>query len=91
MVLCRTAVSASPGRMLMAIPIVVVPDGADVARVGFEEELRHRVDPGRRDAADRTRRGSGHVKHRPLPLVRCPAFRAGVVVFRHASRIAQDT
>jgi len=25
-------------RVLMAIPVVVVPDGADVARVGLEEE-----------------------------------------------------
>ena len=40
----RKAVSPSPGRMLMAIPVVVVPDGADVARVGFEEESGDGVD-----------------------------------------------
>jgi hypothetical protein len=29
----------TPARgMLMAIPVMVVPDGADVARIGFEEE-----------------------------------------------------
>src|ERR671916_984212 len=77
--------------MLMAIPVVVMPDGADVAWVGFEEESGDGVDASRRDAADRTRRGSGRVGHRPLPFVRRPAFRTGVVVFRHGSRIGQVT
>src|SRR5215216_3087408 len=76
--------------MLMAIPVVVVPNRADVARVGFEEESRHGVDAGRRRAADGTRGGSGRVGHRPLPLVRRPAVRAGIVVFRHGSRIGQE-
>jgi hypothetical protein len=38
----------------MAVPVVVVPDGADVTRVGFEEESGNRVDPYCRRAADRT-------------------------------------
>ncbi len=69
---------------------MVMPDRADVARVGFEEESGDGVDACRRRAADRTRRGSGRIGHRPLSLVRRPAFRTGVVVFRHGSRIGQD-
>ena len=61
MVLCRTAVPASPGRMLMAIAVVVVPDGAHVTRVGFEKESGNGVDAYRRHAADRTYSGSGRV------------------------------
>jgi hypothetical protein len=49
------AVSPTPRRVLMTIPVVIVPHGADVTRVGFEEKFRHRVDAYRRDAADRTR------------------------------------
>jgi hypothetical protein len=40
----RKAVSPSPRRMLMAIPVMVVPDRTDVARVGFEEESGDGVD-----------------------------------------------
>jgi hypothetical protein len=54
-------VTTSSRRMLMAIPVVVVPDGTDVTRVGFEEKLWHRVDACRLCAADRTRRGSGRI------------------------------
>jgi hypothetical protein len=75
----------------MAIPVVVMPDRADVARVGFEEEPGHGVDARRRRATDRTRRGSGRVRHRPLPLVYGPAIGAGIIVFRHNPRIAQET
>src|SRR5215210_3389750 len=91
MILAWLSMTTSARCMLMAISVVVVPDGTNVTRVGFKEKFRHRVDPCRRGAAAWTRRGSGRVGHRPLPLVRCPAFRAGVVVFRHASRIGQDT
>ena len=90
MILTWQPMTPSPRRMLMAIPVVVVPDGADVARVGFEEESGDGVDACRRRAADRTRRGSGRIGHRPLPLVRRPAVRAGIVVFRHGSRIGQE-
>ena len=75
----------------MRVSVVVVPDGADVARVGFEEESGDGVDACRRRTADRTRGGSGRVGHRPLPLVRRPAVRAGIVVFRHGSRIGHAT
>jgi hypothetical protein len=47
--------------MLVAIPIVVVPDGADVTRVRFEKESGNGVDAYRRHAADRTYSGSGRV------------------------------
>jgi hypothetical protein len=47
--------------MLMAIPVVVVPDGADVTRVGFEKESGNGVDAYRRHTADGTYRGSGRV------------------------------
>ena len=75
----------------MAIPVVVMPDRADVARVSLEEESGDGVDARRLNAADRTRRGSGRVGHRPLPLVCRPAGGAGIVVFRHGSRTGQDT
>ena len=38
MLLGRTAVPPATRGMLMVIPVVVVPDGSDVARVGLEEE-----------------------------------------------------
>jgi len=37
MLLGRTAVPATARSMLMTIPVVVMPDRADVTRVGFEE------------------------------------------------------
>src|SRR5829696_3476075 len=77
--------------MLMAIPVVVMPDRADVARIGLEEEPGHGVDACRRRGADRTRRGSGRVGHRPLPLVHGPTGGAGIIVFRHGARIGQET
>jgi hypothetical protein len=55
MIFARLPMTPPSRRMLMAIPGVVVPDGADVTRVGFEEKFRYRVDACRRDAADRTR------------------------------------
>ncbi len=47
--------------MLMAIPVVVVPDGADVPQVGLEEKFGNGIDACRRDAADRARGGSGRI------------------------------
>jgi hypothetical protein len=44
MIFGRKAVPTPAWCMLMAIPVVVVPDGADVARVGFEEESGDGVD-----------------------------------------------
>ena len=37
----------------MGVAVVLVPDGGDIARVGFEEELRHRIEPSGRLGADR--------------------------------------
>src|SRR5215210_4390666 len=91
MLLGWTAVPPTARSMLMAVPVVVMPDRADVARVGLEEEPGYGVDARRRRAADRTRRGSGRVRHRPLPLVYGPATGAGIVVFRHEPRIVQQT
>ena len=53
MVLTWLPMTTSTRRMLVAIAVVVVPDGADIARVGFEEESGDGVDARRRDAADR--------------------------------------
>ena len=36
--------------MLVRVAVMVVPDGANVTRVGFEEESRNGVDPYRRYA-----------------------------------------
>jgi hypothetical protein len=54
MLLGRKAVPPAARGMLMAIPVVVVPNGADVTRVGFEEESGDGVDACRRRAADWT-------------------------------------
>ncbi len=43
-ILCRQAVPPAARGMLMAIPVVVVPDRADVPWVGFEEESGDGVD-----------------------------------------------
>ena len=69
--------------MSVTVAVVVVPNRADVAGVSFEEELRYGEDAGCLCAADRTGRGSGRFRHRPLPLVDRPAAGAGVVVFGH--------
>jgi hypothetical protein len=82
-VFTRFPMAASPRRMLMAIPVVIVPDGADVARVGLEKEFWYGEHAGRIHAADGTGRRSGRFRHRPLPLVLRPAGGANVVVFRH--------
>jgi hypothetical protein len=55
MILTRLPMTAPARRMLVRVSVVIVPDGADVTWVGFEEKFRHRVDAYRRDAADRTR------------------------------------
>lgn len=78
-------VPTPPRRVRVRVAVVVVPDGADVAWVGFEQEAGHGVDPAGRRAADRTRRGSGRFRHRPLPLVHRAACGALVVVLRHLS------
>jgi hypothetical protein len=61
MILTRLSMATSARRVLVRVSVVVVPDGADIAGVGFEEEAGDGVDAGRRRAADRTRRGSGRV------------------------------
>jgi len=40
--------------MLVAIPVMVVPDRAHVAWIGFEEEFRYGVDAIRLSGTDRT-------------------------------------
>jgi hypothetical protein len=52
-ILGRFSVSTAPWRMLMAIPIVVVPYRANFAGIGFEEEARHGEDAHRLGAANR--------------------------------------
>src|SRR5215213_6579877 len=83
--------TSSARRMLVRVSVVVMPDRADVARIGLEEEPGHGVDACRRRGADRTRRGTGRVGHRPLPLVHGPTGGAGIIVFRHGARIGQET
>ena len=46
MVLGRIPVAAPAGRMCVSVSVVLVPNRGDIARVGFEEEFRHRVEPG---------------------------------------------
>jgi hypothetical protein len=57
-VLVWLPMTTSARGMLVRVSVVVVPDGADVARVGFEEESGDGVDACRRRTADRTRAGA---------------------------------
>jgi hypothetical protein len=54
MILRRETMPPTARRMLVAIPVVVVPDRANVAGVGFEEESGDGVDASRLYGADRT-------------------------------------
>src|SRR5436853_30914 len=78
-----TTVPSSSWGMLMAIPVMVMPDGANIARIGFKKELRHRVDPGRVGAADRALLNVRRLLHRALPVKAGSARRAGVLIRRH--------
>jgi len=41
-VLARHSMAAAAGGVGVTVAVVVVPDGADVAGIGFEEQFRHR-------------------------------------------------
>ncbi len=57
----------------MAIPVVVVPDGADVTGIGFKKELGNCIDSGRLGAADRARLSVCRLLHWPLTVKDGPA------------------
>lgn len=80
MILGWRPVAAATGRVGVAVAVVVVPDGAVVARVGLEEEARHGKQPPRFRAADRAVNRRARVAQRALPLEARLARGAGVVV-----------
>lgn len=84
MIFARRSMPPSSRRMRVRVAVVVVPYGANIARVGFEEEFGNGVDPGGIEAADRTWGGVGRLHHGPLPLVLGLALGAGIEIRRHA-------
>ena len=78
------AMPTSSRRMLVRVAVVVVPDGADIAGIGFKKEPRHRVDPGRLGATDRAHLCVSGLLHRALTVKDGPARWAVVLVRRHS-------
>src|SRR5215213_10960898 len=83
MVFARMPMATSPGRVLMTISVVVVPDGADVARIGLEEQTRGSEDTPSGRFANRTGVRIARLVHWALALVPRVALLAEVIVFRH--------
>lgn len=67
----------------MRVAVVLMPDGADVARIGFEEQARRGEDAPGRVLANRARCRQASFRDGALPFEAGFAFRAGVVVRRH--------
>jgi hypothetical protein len=82
-ILARGAMAAAPRGVLMTIPVVVVPDGRDVFRVGFEEELWGGDDARRRGVTDGAGGRLGRCAHGALKVEMSATVRAGIAVFRH--------
>lgn len=70
----------------MTIPVVVVPIGADIAGIGFEEQLRHGEDAAAGGAADRAGGGVGGLAPGPRQVEMGVAFGTGVGIGRHSGR-----
>jgi hypothetical protein len=83
MVFTWQAVPASPWGVRVAVTVVVMPDGADVTRIGFEEEFRHREDPRSLGSTNGTRCGRACFGHRALPFETRFAVETGVVILWH--------
>ena len=82
-VLIRQAVTTTTGGVSVTITVVIVPDGADIAGVGFEEEAGWSEDAGAWTAANGAGDGRHRLAHRPIVLKAGAADRAGVVVAWH--------
>jgi hypothetical protein len=65
----------------VTVSIVVVPDRADVAGIGFEEQFRHGENAVADRFANRAVREFGRLSHGPLYLEIRAAIRAREIVF----------
>ncbi len=74
MILVRGAVAAAAGRVLMTVPVVVVPERAVIAGIAFEKEAG-RTDRARGfGAADRAGCWVGGCRHRAFEIEGCVAI-----------------
>ena len=89
MLLARGFVTSATGGVSVGVALVVVPDRADVARVGFEEEFRHRVDAIAVLAAEGAVGGGFGVGHWAFEFPVDVAGGAGVVVLRHGEPVLE--
>lgn len=69
----------------VGVAVVLVPDGRHVARVSFEEQLWHRIEPFGRLAADRANLIDRRLLDRQLGFDHGAAFPALKVVAGHQS------
>jgi hypothetical protein len=81
--LARHSMPSTPRCMRVAVTVVVVPNRADIARVGFEQQLRRRVDAATHRATDGAGDGFGRVGHRTFLFKVSATVGAGEVVLGH--------
>lgn len=74
--------------MGVGVAVVLVPDRGGIARIGFEEKLRHRIEPSGRLRADGTDLLGRCLIDRKLEFDDGAAFAALEIVAGHQSRSA---
>lgn len=75
----------APRGMRMSVAIVLMPDGGDIARVGFEEQLRHCIQPFGRLLANEADLIGRRLIERQLDFHDGPTIAALKVIPRHHS------
>lgn len=88
MILRWMPVTTASGRMRVGISIVLVPNGSDIARVGFEKEFWHREEPLRRTTAHETWLIVRGMFDGQFSLEHCATFPTSKIVLWHYSRSA---
>jgi hypothetical protein len=83
MILTRHPVASAAWRMGVAVAVVVVPDWADIAGIGIEEEFRHGENAAAFACANRATCGIGCHVHRPFELEQRATFGTRKIVFGH--------
>jgi hypothetical protein len=83
MILTRHPVASAAWRMGVAVAVVVVPDWADIAGIGIEEEFRHGENAAAFACANGTSRAFRRLSHRSFKLENGAATGTGEVVFGH--------
>lgn len=69
MILSRIPVPPAPRRVGVGVSVVLVPDRGDIPRIGFEEELWHRISARRTLTAHQTSLLDGRVRHWQLDFI----------------------